>query len=81
MNMLLNENHELLVEMMPEEEPKEDNGDVVFYGTKELAGILHCSVPTAREVMRRKDFPLIIVGGKWLVLKKALEEWAMSKRV
>lgn len=81
MQMFLNENRELSVEGMPDEETNEESRELVFYGTKELSQMLHCSIPTAREVMRRADFPLLVIGGKWLVLKKALEKWAMSKRI
>lgn len=53
----------------------------IFYGTKEVAKMFRCSIPTAREIMRREDFPLLVVGGKWLVLKTALEQWATQKRM
>lgn len=55
--------------------------DLIFYGTKELAKFLHCSVPIAREVMKRKDFPCLKVGTKFMVSKSALEAWAMERRV
>lgn len=57
------------------------SSDVEFYGTKEVAKLLGCSIPTARETMQRSDFPLIKVGRKLLVSKKALEEWASKRRV
>ena len=53
--------------------------DTVFLGTKEVAKILGCSVPTARNIMRRYDFPLIRVGKNLKVSRKALEEWAMKR--
>lgn len=56
-----------------------DSG-LIFYGTKDVARILQCSVPTAREIMRRQDFPLILVGKNLKVLKSALEQWAMERR-
>ena len=58
-----------------------DNGEPVFYGTKEVAKLFRCSIPTAREIMRRADFPLLIFGGKWMVLKSALIKWASEKRI
>lgn len=64
----------------PEETQTAAENEPIFYGTKEVAQMLHCSIPTAREIMRREDFPLLIVGGKWLVLKTALIQWAMQKR-
>ncbi len=57
------------------------NGEDVVYGTKEVAKFFHCSIPTAREIMRRGDFPLLKLGGKWMVLKSALIKWASEKRI
>ena len=53
----------------------------VFYGTKDIAKCLGCSLPTAREIMHRSDFPLIKVGKNLKVLKAAFEEWAMKQRI
>lgn len=58
-----------------------DNSEPVFYGTKEVAKMFRCSIPTAREIMRREGFPLLILGGKWMVLKSALIKWASEKRI
>lgn len=55
--------------------------ELVFYGTKEVAKMFRCSIPTAREIMRREGFPLLILGGKWMVLKSALIKWASEKRI
>lgn len=57
------------------------DSEPVFYGTKEVAKLFHCSIPTAREIMRREGFPLLILGGKWMVLKSALIKWASEKRI
>lgn len=59
---------------------KTANDEPVFYGTKELARFFRCSIPTARDIMRRSDFPLLCVGNKMLVSKAALERWAMERR-
>ena len=48
----------------------------VYYGTKELAAMWHCSIPTVREVMRQEGFPRKIIGGKWLVERLALLQWS-----
>ena len=53
--------------------------DLIFYGTKDVARMLGCSVPTARAIMRRADFPLIMAGKNMKVEKSALENWAQSK--
>lgn len=54
---------------------------VIFYGTTDVAKMLNCSVPTAREIMRRADFPLIMVGKSMKVSKVALEQWTMERHV
>ncbi len=53
----------------------------VFYGTKDVAAFFGCSLPTARQIMSRHDFPLIKVGKNYKVSKSALEQWAMERRV
>ena len=53
----------------------------VFYGTKDVAQLLGCSIPTAREIMQRPDFPLVMVGKSMRVYKEALIKWAMERRV
>ncbi len=35
---------------------------IKFMNTKEVAQALSCSLPTARRIMQREDFPLIRVG-------------------
>lgn len=54
---------------------------IIFYGTKEVAACLGCSLPTAREIMHRYDFPLIKVGKNLRVQKAAFEKWASERRV
>ena len=55
--------------------------DVVFLGTKDVARCLRCKPETARQIMRRNDFPLIMVGKNMRVAKQAFEAWAMERRV
>lgn len=74
-------NAELLTEKPKEVGNTTDNSEDVVYGTKEVARFFHCSIPTAREIMRRDDFPLLKLGGKWMVLKSALIKWASEKRI
>lgn len=52
-----------------------------FYGTREVAQCLGCSLPTAREIMHGYDFPLIKVGKNLRVQKAAFEKWASERRV
>ncbi len=54
---------------------------IIFYGTKEVAKMLECSIPTARNLMRRADFPLIMVGTNLKVSKAAFEKWTMERRI
>ncbi len=53
---------------------------LVFLGTKEVAACLGCSIPTAREIMHRWDFPLIKVGHGLRVEKSAFQKWASVRR-
>lgn len=55
--------------------------ELVFYGTKEVAKMFRCSIPTAREIMRREGFPLLKFGGKWMVERDALKKWVSEKRI
>ena len=48
-------------------------------GTKEVADILKCNLTTAREVMSRADFPLIMVGKNYRVSEKSFAEWVQGR--
>ncbi|MBO7519608.1 MAG: hypothetical protein J6T73_02420 [Clostridia bacterium] len=52
-----------------------------FLGTKEVAALMGCSIPVARQIMRRKDFPLIKCGKNLKVMKCKLIDWASVSRV
>lgn len=54
---------------------------VIFLGTKEVAKALGCSLPTARKIMRRPDFPLIRAGKNMRVYKQSFIKWAESRRI
>lgn len=56
------------------------NDRSIFYTTSDIAEILGCSMITARQIMNRKDFPLIRVGKNYKVFKPAFEKWAMERR-
>ena len=60
--------------------PKEINL-MKFIGTKEVAALMGCSVPVARQIMRRKDFPPIKCGKNLKVMKSKLIEWASVRRI
>ena len=52
-----------------------------FLNTREVANALGCSLPTARNIMMRADFPLIRVGKNLKVELSAFQEWAKTRRV
>lgn len=58
-----------------------ENKDIKFLGTKDVAKALGCSLPTARRIMRRPDFPLIRVGKNMRVSLQSFERWSASRRV
>jgi excisionase family DNA binding protein len=52
-----------------------------FLTTKEVAAALGCSIPTARQLFHRPDFPALKVGKNFRVSAEALEKWAAERRV
>lgn len=52
-----------------------------FIGTKEVSQLMGCSVPIARQIMRRRDFPLIMCGKNLKVMKSEFIKWASERRV
>ena len=59
----------------------EDINNMQFIGTKEVAQLMGCSVPVARQMMRRKDFPLVMCGKNLKVMKSEFVKWASQRRV
>lgn len=59
----------------------EDRNLMQFIGTKEIAALMGCSIPVARQIMRRKDFPLIKCGKNLKVMKSEFIKWASTKRI
>lgn len=57
-----------------------NNERLVFLNTKEVASALNCSIPTARQLFHRPDFPALKVGKNFRVEKSALEKWASERR-
>lgn len=55
--------------------------DIRFIGTKEVAKALSCSLPTARQIMLRPDFPLIRVGKNMRVSEVAFWDWCMKRHI
>ena len=51
-----------------------------FINSKELSQLMGCSVEAAREIMHRKDFPMVRIGREMKVQRRALAEWASTRR-
>ena len=47
----------------------------IFYNTKDVAKCIGCSIPTARQLFLRKDFPALKIGKNYKVEKNAFEKW------
>lgn len=62
-------------------ETEKNNEELKFLTTEEVAKALGCSLPTARQIMRRADFPLIRVGKNMKVSQQAFLKWAESRRI
>ena len=54
---------------------------IKFLSTKEVAEALGCSLPTARNIMMRADFPLVRVGKNFKVSEQAFIEWSKKRRI
>lgn len=50
-----------------------------FLSTKDVAEALGCSIPTARKIMLKRDFPLIKVGRSMKVEEHAFYKWASER--
>ena len=63
-------------------EPKEINSKeyITFYNTVDVAKMLGCSLPVARAIMYRADFPLLRVGKALKVSKPAFEKWVSQRQ-
>ena len=53
-----------------------ERNDMSFLNTKEVAELLHCSVPQARCVMRSEGFPSVHCGKNLKVMKCLFKQWA-----
>ena len=58
----------------------ESQNNLRFLSTKEVAEALGCSLPAARKVMYRADFPLIRVGKNFKVSEQAFIDWSSRRR-
>lgn len=58
-----------------------NNSEIEFIGTKEIAKLMGCSLPVARQIMHRKDFPLVKCGKNLKTMKSAFVTWASERRL
>ena len=63
------------------ETQRDIDSDMQFIGTKEIAKLMNCSLPVARQIMHRKDFPLIMCGKNLKVMKSEFVKWASQRRI
>ena len=57
------------------------NDEFVFLAPMDVAKIIGCSVPTARKLFYRDDFPAIKVGKNLKVLKSEFIKWCSERRM
>ena len=58
-----------------------NESDMMFFNPEQIAQLLGCSVPVARQLWHRKDFPGLRIGKNFKVSKAAFELWCMDRRV
>jgi excisionase family DNA binding protein len=46
--------------------------------TKELCGLLRCSLPTVKRLLRRGELPVVRVGRRVLVRQEAVDAWILA---
>ena len=55
--------------------------NIEFLNTKDISEFLNCSIPTARQIMNRPDFPLVKAGKNYRVLKSAFISYMSERRI
>ena len=66
--------------IIPERSSEKAPDDLIFYNTEQVAKMLGCSVPTARGIFHRRDFPALVIGKNFKVEKHAFERWCSERR-
>lgn len=59
----------------------EEKDMMKFIGTKEVAELMGCSIPVARDIMKSKGFPLVRYGRNLKVMKSQFMKWASVQHV
>ena len=52
-----------------------------FYTTAQIAHMMGCSVPVARQLFHRADFPAIKCGKNFKIEKHAFIKWCGERRL
>ena len=53
--------------------------EVIFLTPKDVAEMMNCSLVSARQLFRRKDFPSIRIGKNFKVMKSTFIKWCEQK--
>ena len=59
----------------------EENDELVFLTPMDIAKVMDCSVPTARSLFYREDFPGLKIGKNYKVLKSAFLKWCSERHM
>lgn len=59
----------------------EKDDEIVFLTPMDVAKAMGCSVPTARQLFYRADFPALKVGKNLKVLKSAFLKWSSERHM
>ena len=59
---------------------KVESNDIIIYTVKDLPNIFKCSLSQAYNLVNASGFPVIRIGGKILVEKRALESWIAKNK-
>jgi excisionase family DNA binding protein len=46
--------------------------------TKEICGLLRCSLPTVKRLLKRGELPVVRVGRRVLVREEAVDAWILA---
>lgn len=52
-----------------------DPKDKLVYSTEEVAAVCGIGIPAARNMIHIKGFPVLKVGGRYLIPKQSFEKW------
>ena len=68
-----------MIENLNIETVETENEEMVFLTPMDIAKAMDCSVPMARSLLYREDFPGLKIGKNYKVLKSALLKWCSER--